>query len=154
MYLHHGYKIISENITFLTYNIYEIHRLNFAGAVLPHMYIQFGVRLPTSLLVTEVGLFVFTHAWHVFTKKSLTYSSMCPRKQIMNFVYFNLPRQIEEKPKNLSDKKCHSGGSIYLKNMTFPSPQGASAIPTSSTWGCWAGWLLAVPSNLRQSMIL
>lgn len=54
---------------------------------------------------------------------------MCPRQQIMNFVYFNLPKQVGKKTPKISLTKCHSGRSIYLKNMTFPSLQGASGIP-------------------------
>jgi len=67
------------------------------------MYIHFGVRAPTSLLVTEVG-FLFSHVWHVSSRESLTYSSVCPRKQTVNFVYFNLSKQRGENPKNPSDK--------------------------------------------------
>lgn len=66
----HGYTILSENITFLFYNIYEMHRLNFAGAVPPHVYMPFGVKAAASLLMTELGLFVLLTNGTFLQKKS------------------------------------------------------------------------------------
>lgn len=55
----------------------------FCWCVLPHIHIQLGVRVLTSLLVTEVGLFVLTYAWYIFTKQiSHTVQSAPEKKKI------------------------------------------------------------------------
>lgn len=101
MYLHHGYSVNSENITFLTYNIYQIHRLDFAGAVLPHIHIQFRVSVPTSLLVTRVQTFCFYTSMACFHTEKTHRWFNTSQKTSNVFFYFIFQRQHDKTPKPL-----------------------------------------------------
>lgn len=104
-----------------------MHRLNFAGAVPPHVYIPFGVKAPASLLMTELGLFVLPMNGTFLQRKA--HIQFCVSQKTNNEFYYNLPKQAGKKKTKISLTKRHAEESIYLKNMTFLSLHGASAIP-------------------------